>query len=140
MSCLLWLLFPFTEFCVKEKSNFIKTSSTFSVLISSALLQSIYFNFLRSFQIILFLTNFTQLTLNRYEKATPFMEFSVNGKKYFRNDSYKFFVIIAFALLQSNYFNFLRTFQSILYEVNFTQKPSLCQNEKVTLLHGIFRK
>ena len=33
-----------------------------------------YFNFLRSFQINVFLTNFFQIPLNRYERVRPFME------------------------------------------------------------------
>ena len=57
-------------------------SYKFFVFISVALLRSSYFNFLRSFQILLFLTNFIQMTsLNQHEKGTLFMEFSVNGKK-----------------------------------------------------------
>ena len=45
--------------------------------------------------------------------------------------SYKFFVIISFALLQSKYFNFLRSFQITVFLTNFTQKPSLNRYEKV---------
>ena len=71
MPCLLWLLFPFIEFFVKVKNNSKNFAYKFVVIISFALLQSSYFNFSRSFQIILFLTNFTQLpSLNRYEKVT----------------------------------------------------------------------
>ena len=81
MSCLLWLVFPFLEFLMEEKNNSKSISYKFFIFISLALLQSNYFNFLRSIQIILFLTNFTQKLLYRYEKVTPFIEFSVNGKK-----------------------------------------------------------
>ena len=52
------------------------------VIISIALLRSIYFNFLRSFQIILFLTKFTQMPpLSGHEKVTSSMEISAIGKK-----------------------------------------------------------
>ena len=91
-----------------RKKNLNNFSFKFFVIISFALLQSRYFNFLHSFQIIVFLRNFTQLPLYRYEKVTPFMEFSVKGEKQFEVISYKFFVIILFALLQSSYFNFIR--------------------------------
>ena len=71
MSCLLWLIFPFKEFFVKGKNNLKNTSYKFFVIFSFALLLSRYFIFLRSFQIIVFLTNFTQIpSLNRYEKLT----------------------------------------------------------------------
>ena len=85
MSCLLWFFFPFMEFFVEGKSNFTDKSYKFFVVISFALLQSNYFNFLRSFQVILFSTNFTQIPLNRYEKVTPFMKFAKKGKKNFKN-------------------------------------------------------
>ena len=59
-----------------------KLSYRILVIVSIALLRSGYFNFLRSFQILLFLTNFTQLpSVNQHEKVTRFMEFSANGKK-----------------------------------------------------------
>ena len=96
MFCLLWLLFPLKEFFVKAKNNFKNISFKFFVFISFALLQSKSFNFLRSFQIILFLTNFTQIPVNRYEKVIPFMEFSVKGKKYVNNISHRIFVLISF--------------------------------------------
>ena len=70
MSCFLWLLFPFMDFSVNGKKQFQKNSYKFSVKISIALLQSRYFSFSRSFQIILFLTTFAQIpSLNQYEKA-----------------------------------------------------------------------
>ena len=90
MSCLLWLLFRFMEFFVKGKNNLKNISYRFFVIISFAWLESNYFNFLRSFQINLFSTNSTQIPLNRYEKAIPFMEFSVKGKKNLKNISYNF--------------------------------------------------
>ena len=58
------------------------------------------------------------------------MEFSVNGKR-IKNFSYKFFVIISFALQQSSYFNFLRSFQIILFLTNFTEMPFLYRHKKV---------
>ena len=48
-----------------------------------------------------------------------------------KNITCKFFVISSFALLQSNYFNFLRSFQIIVFLTNFTQMPSLNRYEKV---------
>ena len=69
------------EIIVKGKNNFKNISYKFFVINSFALLQSRYFNLLRSFQIIVFLTNFTQITLSRYKKVSPFMESSVYGKK-----------------------------------------------------------
>ena len=131
MSCLLWLLFCFMEFFVKMKNNLKNISYEFFVIISFALLQSNYFLFLPPFQIILFLPNFTHIPLNRYDKVTPSTEFSVNGKKYIKNISYKFFAIISFALLQSNYFIFLRSYQVFLFLTIFTQIPSN-RYEKVT--------
>ena len=57
-------------------------SYKFFVIISFALLRSSYFIFSHSLQIFLFLKSFTQSpSLNRHEKVTGFMEFSVNGKK-----------------------------------------------------------
>ena len=79
----------------------------------------------------MFLTNFTQIPLNRYEKVSPFMEFSLNGKKQLKNISYKYFVFVFFAFLQSNFFNFLRSFQIIVFLTNFTQIPSLNRYEKI---------
>ena len=84
MSCLLWLLSPLKEFFVEAKNNLKNSSYNFFVFISFALLQSKSFNFLRSFQIILFQTNFTQIPVNRYEKVIAFIEFSVNGKNMLR--------------------------------------------------------
>ena len=101
-------------------------------MISIALLQSNYFNFSRSIQIIVFLTNFTQKPLKRYEKVSPFMEFSVNGKKKLKNFSYKFFVSFSFALLQSKYFNFIRSIRIVVFLTNFNQIP-LNRYEKVGL-------
>ena len=73
--------FPFMEFFVKGKTKLNNISDKFFVIILFALLQSNYFSILRSFQIILFLTSFNQIPINRYEKVTPFIKFSVNGKK-----------------------------------------------------------
>ena len=129
----------FMEFFVKGKNNFKNISHNFFFIISFALLQSNYFNFLRSFQIILFLTNFTQIPLNRYEKVTSFMEVFVKGKNNLKNISHNCFFIISFALLQSNYFNFLRSFQIILFLTNFTQIP-LNRYEKVTSFMEVFVK
>ena len=70
-------------------------------------------------------------SLTRYEKVTPFLEFSVNGKKLLKIVSYKFFVNMSFELLQSKYFNFLRSFQIIVFLTNFTQKPFSNRYEKV---------
>ena len=70
-------------------------------------------------------TNFSQIpSLNRYGKDTPFMEFPIRLKK-IKNISYEFFVISSFALLQSSYFNFLRSIQIFLFLINYTQIPSL---------------
>ena len=113
--------------------NWKKIFYEFFVLISSAMLRSSYFNFVTSFQINLFLTNFTQLPFsNRHEKATPFMDFSVNGKRYFQILSYKLSVITSFALLHSSFFNFLRSFQIILLSTIFTQMPFLYRYQKTT--------
>ena len=71
-------------------------------------------------------------SLNRHEKVTPFLEFSVNGKKQPKNLSCRILVIISFGLLRSSYFNFLRSFQIILFLTKFTQMPSVNQHEKVT--------
>ena len=52
------------------------------VIFSFALLRSSYFNFLRPFQIFLFLKTFIEMpSLNRQEKVTGFMELSVDVKK-----------------------------------------------------------
>ena len=105
----------------------------FFVIISFALLRSSYFNFLISFKINLFLTIFTQLPfLNRHEKVTPFMEFSVKGKRYIKVLSHKFYVIASFALLWSSYFNFLRSFQIFLSLTIFIRMTSVNRHEKVT--------
>ena len=71
-------------------------------------------------------------SLNRHEKVTPFLEFSVNGKKQPKNISCRILVIISFGLLRSSYFNFLRSFQIILFLTKFTQMPSVNRHEKVT--------
>ena len=105
----------------------------FLVKVSFALLRSSYFNFLRSLQILLFLTNFIQLpSLNRYERVTFFMEISVAGQSELENLSYKIFVIISFALLRSIYFNFVPSFRINLFFTNFTQMPSVNWHEKGT--------
>ena len=73
---------PFMEIALNGKEYFKILSYKFSVITSFALLQSSFFNFLHSIQIILFLTILTQIpSLNWYQKVTVFMEFSVNGKK-----------------------------------------------------------
>ena len=69
------------EFFVKGKNNLENNSYKLFVIISFVLLQSRYFNLLRLFRIIVFLTKFTQIPLNRYKKVGLFMEFSVYGKK-----------------------------------------------------------
>ena len=132
VSCLLWLLFRFMEFFVKGQIYLKINSYKCFVVAPFALLQSSYFTFIPSFQIIVFLTIVTQTSSNRYEKGTPFMDISVNGKKYFKVIRYKFFVIISFALLQSSYFKFSRSFSIILFLTNFTQMPFLDRYEKVT--------
>ena len=119
------------EFFVEGKNNLIIISYKFFVITSFALLQSRYFNLLRSFNIFVFLTNFTQIPLNRYKKVSPFMDCSVNGEKQFKNVSYKLFVIISFALPQSDYFSFFRPFQLIVFLTNSTQIPSLNRYEKI---------
>ena len=48
------------------------------------------------------------------------MEISVAGKNEHENLSYKFFVIISFALLRSSDFSFLISFQINLFLTNFT--------------------
>ena len=70
-------------------------------------------------------------SLNRHEKVTGFMEFSVNIKK-LENLPYKFFVIISFALLRSSYFNFSRPFQILQILTNFIQVPFLYRHGKGT--------
>ena len=121
-----------------KKTNEKKSCYKFFVFISISLLRSSYFTCLRPFQILLIWTNLIQMpSLNRYEKVIPFMEFSVNGKKELENLSYKFFVIISFALLRSSYFNFLRSVQIILFLTNLTQMPSLNWYQKVTLFMEI---
>ena len=73
---------PFMEISLNGKEYFKILSYKFSVITSFALLQSSFFNFLHSIQIILFLTTLTQMpSLNWYQKVTIFMEISVNGKK-----------------------------------------------------------
>ena len=69
------------EVFVKKKNNLRNISYKFFVTISFALLQSRHFNLLHSFQIIVFLTNFTQIPINRYKKVSSFMEFFVNRIK-----------------------------------------------------------
>ena len=127
-------VFLFMEISVIFKKQLKKISYKFFVTISFALLRWSYFNFLRSFQIFLFLTSLTQMpSLNRHEKVTRFMEFSANGKKTIEKIiPYKLFVIISIALLRWSYFNFLRSFQIILFLTIFTQMPSLHRHEKVT--------
>ena len=70
--------------------------------------------------------------LLRHERVTFFMEISVTGKNELENLSYKFFIIISFALLRSSYFNFLISFRINLFSTNFTQLPFLNWHEKVT--------
>ena len=122
----------FTEFSANGKKsieNFF-THKLF-VIIWIAMLRSSYCNFLCSFQILLFLTKNIQMTsLNRHEKVTPFMEFSVNGKKQPKNLSYRILVIISFGLLRSSYFNFLRSFEIFLFSTKITQMPSSNRHEK----------
>ena len=121
------------EFYVKGKKQLKILSHSILVFISIGLLRSSYFNFLRSFQILLFLTNFFQRpSLYRHENVTPVMDFSVNGKKKLENLPYKFFVIVSIALLRSSYCNFLRAFQSFLILTIFTRMPSFYRHEKVT--------
>ena len=73
---------PFMEFYVKGKKQLKILSYSILVFISIGLLRSSYFNFLRSFQIFLFLTNFFQRpSLYRHENVTPVIDFSVYGKK-----------------------------------------------------------
>ena len=124
---------PFMEFSVNGKKQPKNLSYRILVIISFGLLRSSYFIFLGSFQIVLFLTNFFQMpSLYRHEKLTLFVKFSANGKKKLKNLPYKFFVIISFALLQSIYFNFLHSFQIILFLTILTQMPSLKWYQKVT--------
>ena len=123
----------FIKFSVKGKEKLESLSNKIFVIISFALLRSSYFNFLISFKINLFLTNFTQLpSLNRHENVTPFMEFSVKGKRYIKVLSHKFYVIASFALLWSSYFNFLRSFQIFLSLTIFIRMTSVNRHEKVT--------
>ena len=125
----------FMEFSANgKKKQAKKLSYRILVIISIALLRSSYFNFLRSFQILLFSTIFMQMTsLNQHENNTPFMEISLNGKEYFKILSYKFSVLISFALLQSSFFNFLHSIQIILFLTILTQMPSLNWYQKVTI-------
>ena len=124
----------FMEFSAKGKKTIEELfSHKLFVIVWIALLRSSYCNFLRSFQILLFLTIFTQITsVNRHDKVTPFMEFSVIGKKQPKNISFRILVIISIGLLRSNYCNFLRSFQIILFLTNYIQMTSLDRHEKVT--------
>ena len=125
---------PFMEFSVIGKKQPKNNSYRILVIISIGLLRSSYFNFLGSFQIVLFLTNFFQMPpLYRHEKVTRFMEFSANGKKkQVKKLSYRILVIISIALLRSSYFNFLRSFQILLFSTIFMQMTSLKQHENNT--------
>ena len=49
-----------------------------------------------------------------------------------KNSKISYFVFISFAFLQSSYFNFLRSFQTILFLVIVTQKRSLNRYQIVT--------
>ena len=70
------------EFSVKRKYNLKIICYMFFVIFSFALLESNYFNLLRSFQIDMFLTNFTQIfSLNRFEKVKNFSEVVKNNLK-----------------------------------------------------------
>ena len=70
------------EISVAGKNELENLSYKFFANISFALLRSIYFNFLRSLQIFLFLEIFIEMpSLNWHEKVTGFMEISVNGKE-----------------------------------------------------------
>ena len=103
------------------------------VFISFALLRSSYFNFLRPFQIFLFLKIFIEMpSLNRHEKVTFSWNFPQMVKKQLKNNSYGIVVILSFALLRSSYFNFLRPFQIFLFLKIFIEMPSLNRHEKVT--------
>ena len=71
MSYLSWLLFPFDGVFRKRQKEYKNISYKLFVIISFALPQSSYFNFLRSIQIILFLSNFySNAFFNWYEKVT----------------------------------------------------------------------
>ena len=72
-------------------------------------------------------------SLNWQEKVTGFMEISVDCKKNLENLSYKFIVIISFALLRSSYFIFSHSFQIFLFLKVFIEMLSLNRHEKVTL-------
>ena len=112
----------FMQISVAGKNELENLAYKFFVNISFALLRSSYFNFLRSLQILLFLTNFIQmLSLNRHDRVTFFKEISVAGKNELENLSYKFIVIISFALLRSSYCYFLTSFKINLFLTNFTQ-------------------
>ena len=63
MTYLLWLLFPCMEIFTTGKKNLKNISYKFLVIIPFALLQSRYFNLLRSFRIIVFLTNLLKCLL-----------------------------------------------------------------------------
>ena len=63
--------------------------------------------------------------------ALSFHENFREWEEYFEKNSHKFFALIRFALLRSNYFNVLRSFQNILILLNFTQMPSSYRYEKV---------
>ena len=124
----------FMELSVNFKKTIEKFfTHKFFVIVWIAMLRSSYRNFLRSFQILLFLTNFIQMTSwIRHEKNTPFMEFSVNGKKQSKNLSYRILVIFSIGLLRSSYFNFLGSIQIVLFLTNSFQLPSLYPHEKLT--------
>ena len=70
------------------------------------------------------------VSLAFYGCSSPFMEFSVNGKKY-KNTCYEFFAIVLFALPQSSFFNFYVHFRTFCLTL-FTHMLSLYRHEKVT--------
>ena len=131
MSCLLWLLFPFMELFVKRKNNIKNPSHKFLSLFylhSFSQTTSISYVEFRSFC----LTIFTQIpSSNRYEKVTPFMEFSVNGKKKLKVFPTSFLSLFHLhCSIQRTSISYV-LFRSLCV-TNFTQILSLNRYEKVT--------
>ena len=125
----------FMEFSANGKKTIEKIfSHKLFVIVWIALLRSIYFNFLHSFQIILFLTILTQMpSLNWYQKVTIFMELSVNGKKQLKKTFLTSFSSLFQLHCYSQVTSILHSFQIILFLTILTQLPALNWYQKVTL-------
>ena len=80
----------------------------------------------------MFLTIFTQIPLNRFMKVSPFMEFSVDGKKIVQKYSLQvmrhFFICIA-AVKLLQFLTFIS--KHCVFKKFFSQIPSLTRYEKI---------